>query len=88
MRARSGGGESVRSTHLSQRLSRGSSGASAKHVEVSECCAYVVLMCQASMNDYRMATHLVRWWKTKILSGYKQFTGECPTLSIIVRQDW
>lgn len=23
-----------------------------------------------------MATHLVRWWKTKILSGYKQFTGE------------
>ncbi|XP_054278304.1 protein naked cuticle homolog 2 isoform X2 [Macrosteles quadrilineatus] len=36
-------------------------------------------MCQASMNDYRMATHLVRWWKTKILSGYKQFTAVLPT---------
>uniref|UniRef100_A0A1B6LMG8 Protein naked cuticle homolog n=1 Tax=Graphocephala atropunctata TaxID=36148 RepID=A0A1B6LMG8_9HEMI len=37
-------------------------------------------MCrELQMNEYHMATHLVRWWKTKILSGYKQFTAVLPS---------
>uniref|UniRef100_A0A1B6D9M3 Protein naked cuticle homolog n=1 Tax=Clastoptera arizonana TaxID=38151 RepID=A0A1B6D9M3_9HEMI len=31
------------------------------------------------MNDNLMANHLVRWWKTKFLNGYKQFTAVLPT---------
>ncbi|XP_075217666.1 NKD inhibitor of WNT signaling pathway naked cuticle isoform X2 [Lycorma delicatula] len=30
--------------------------------------------CVAEMNETQMANHLVKWWKTKFINGYKQFT--------------
>jgi hypothetical protein len=30
-----------------------------------------------SMHNSQMANNLVKWWKTKFLNGYKQFSVEC-----------
>jgi hypothetical protein len=41
---------------------------------------------ESASSGNHMATNLAKWWKTKILNGYRQFTGKYRIFSHVSRK--